>query len=98
MRNALVPLLACKQCSISRLASRKPIFHGWWQCVLFWHAISYIAPKTDAGEALTYGLSYERAQTLEINPEKTDIDSFTFDDFKLIGYKAHKKIEMKMAV
>lgn len=36
--------------------------------------------------------------TLEINPEKTDIDSFTFDDFKLIGYKAHKKIEMKMAV
>lgn len=37
-------------------------------------------------------------QTLEINPEKTDIDSFTFDDFKLVGYNAHKKIEMKMAV
>eukprot|EP00873_Tetraselmis_striata_P021777 jgi/Tetstr1/442041/TSEL_030222.t1 len=36
--------------------------------------------------------------TLEINPDKTDIDSFTFDDFKLVDYKAHKKIEMKMAV
>jgi len=36
--------------------------------------------------------------TLEINPEKTDIDDITFEDLKIVGYKAHKKIEMKMAV
>jgi dihydrofolate reductase/thymidylate synthase len=36
--------------------------------------------------------------TLRINPAKTDIDSFTFDDFELSGYEPHPKIEMKMAV
>mmetsp|Transcript_53597 Transcript_53597/g.117598 ORF Transcript_53597/g.117598 Transcript_53597/m.117598 type:complete len:316 (-) Transcript_53597:125-1072(-) len=36
--------------------------------------------------------------TLTINPDKTDIDSFSFEDFKLAGYDPHKKIEMKMAV
>ncbi|KAH9696282.1 Bifunctional dihydrofolate reductase-thymidylate synthase [Citrus sinensis] len=35
---------------------------------------------------------------LKINPEKKDIDSFVSEDFKLIGYDPHQKIEMKMAV
>lgn len=35
---------------------------------------------------------------LKINPEKKDIDSFVADDFTLIGYDPHQKIEMKMAV
>ncbi|GAV57059.1 Thymidylat_synt domain-containing protein, partial [Cephalotus follicularis] len=35
---------------------------------------------------------------LEINPEKKNIDYFVADDFKLIGYDPHQKIEMKMAV
>ncbi len=38
------------------------------------------------------------AQTLRINPDKTDIESFVFEDFTLEGYNPHKKIEMKMAV
>ncbi|MCI19316.1 bifunctional dihydrofolate reductase-thymidylate synthase-like [Trifolium medium] len=37
-------------------------------------------------------------QTLKINPQKKDIDSFVATDFKLIGYDPHRKIEMKMAV
>ena len=37
-------------------------------------------------------------QELRINPDKKDIDSFTFDDFELVGYAPHKRIEMKMAV
>lgn len=36
--------------------------------------------------------------TLKINPAKTDIDCFTFEDFELVGYAPHKKIEMQMAV
>ena len=35
---------------------------------------------------------------LNINPAKTDIDSFEFSDFTLVDYKCHKKIEMQMAV
>ncbi|KAI7728434.1 hypothetical protein M8C21_027647 [Ambrosia artemisiifolia] len=35
---------------------------------------------------------------LKINPEKKDIDAFVANDFKLIGYDPHQKIEMKMAV
>lgn len=37
-------------------------------------------------------------QVLRINPAKTDIDSFVMEDFELVGYEPHKKIEMKMAV
>lgn len=37
-------------------------------------------------------------QVLNINPAKTDIDSFTFEDFELVDYDPHKKIAMKMAV
>jgi dihydrofolate reductase/thymidylate synthase len=48
-------------------------------------------PPTPAPTNLT-------VQTLEINPSKTTIDSFVLDDFKLVGYNPHKKIEMKMAV
>ena len=36
--------------------------------------------------------------TLNINPDVTDIDGFTFADFEIVGYEPHKKIEMKMAV
>jgi len=35
---------------------------------------------------------------LKINPDKTDIDSFEFSDFEVIGYNPHKTIKMKMAV
>jgi len=37
-------------------------------------------------------------QTLNINPAKKDIDSFVLEDFELVGYNPHKKIDMKMAV
>jgi len=35
---------------------------------------------------------------LRINPNKMDIDSFEYADFKVEGYKPHKTIKMKMAV
>ncbi|KVI01998.1 Bifunctional dihydrofolate reductase/thymidylate synthase [Cynara cardunculus var. scolymus] len=35
---------------------------------------------------------------LKINPKKKDINAFVADDFELIGYNPHQKIEMKMAV
>lgn len=38
------------------------------------------------------------AQELKITPDKTDIDSFCFDDFQLEGYDPCKKIAMQMAV
>jgi thymidylate synthase len=36
--------------------------------------------------------------TIKINPEKTDIDSFVFEDFEVVGYFPHKSIKMTMAV
>lgn len=36
--------------------------------------------------------------TLKINPAKTDIDDFVYDDLEVIGYNPHKMIKMKMAV
>ena len=36
--------------------------------------------------------------TLKINPNKMDIDSFVYEDFKVVGYKPQKSIKMKMAV
>lgn len=36
--------------------------------------------------------------TLKINPEVKDIDSFTVDDFELVGYQSHATITAKMAV
>ena len=36
--------------------------------------------------------------TLTINPDKTDIDSFTFEDFTVNDYKPQKTIKMEMAV
>jgi dihydrofolate reductase/thymidylate synthase len=38
------------------------------------------------------------AQILNINPTKTDIESFAFEDFELLDYQPHKKIAMQMAV
>lgn len=38
------------------------------------------------------------SQTLKINPAKKDIDAFSVEDFEIVGYAPHKKIEMKMAV
>ena len=35
---------------------------------------------------------------LELNPEKTDINEFTFQDFKLVNYTHDAKIAMQMAV
>ncbi|EFJ43094.1 hypothetical protein VOLCADRAFT_66296 [Volvox carteri f. nagariensis] len=35
---------------------------------------------------------------LNINPAKTDIDSFVFEDFELVDYQPHQTIKMKMAV
>jgi thymidylate synthase len=35
---------------------------------------------------------------LWLNPEVKDIDKFTMDDIKLIGYQCHPPIKMKMAV
>lgn len=36
--------------------------------------------------------------TLWLNPEVTDIDSFTMDDIKLVDYKSHDAIKASMAV
>lgn len=36
--------------------------------------------------------------TLKINEAVTDIDGFKFEDFQLVGYTCHRKIDMKMAV
>lgn len=41
---------------------------------------------------------HKNTQTLRINPAKKDIDSFVFEDFEIVGYEPHKKIEMQMAV
>ena len=38
------------------------------------------------------------APKLHINPEKMDINSFTFEDFTLEGYDPHPNIKMEMAV
>jgi dihydrofolate reductase/thymidylate synthase len=35
---------------------------------------------------------------LEINPEKKNIEDFTFEDFKLLNYNPYPKIKMEMAV
>jgi dihydrofolate reductase/thymidylate synthase len=35
---------------------------------------------------------------LKMNPDKTDIDSFVFEDFEVVGYKPQKAIKMTMAV
>lgn len=38
------------------------------------------------------------AQELKINPDKREIDDFTYEDLTLTGYESHKKIPMQMAV
>lgn len=35
---------------------------------------------------------------LELARDVKDIDDFKYDDFKVIGYKCHGKIDMKMSV
>eukprot|EP01083_Nonionella_stella_P276799 940855_1 len=34
---------------------------------------------------------------LKINPNKKNVDEFEYKDFKVVGYKSHKTIKMKMA-
>ena len=36
--------------------------------------------------------------TLKMNPNKMNVDSFVYEDFKVVGYKPQKTIKMKMAV
>ena len=36
--------------------------------------------------------------TLKLNPDKKDIDDFTFEDFELLNYRHGKKIAMPLAV
>jgi len=59
---------------------------SWWPFLCFAHPPSLFLSLLFA------------PQTLRINPAKTDIDSFTFDDFELVGYEPAKKIAMQMAV
>lgn len=35
---------------------------------------------------------------LKINPEKTCIDDFVFEDFELVSYHPHETIKMEMVV
>jgi thymidylate synthase len=35
---------------------------------------------------------------LELNPEKTDINDFVFEDFTLVNYSHDPRIKMQMAV
>ena len=35
---------------------------------------------------------------LKEGKEYNDIDGFEYDDFEVVGYKPHKKIQMEMAV
>jgi dihydrofolate reductase / thymidylate synthase len=35
---------------------------------------------------------------VRLNPAKADLDSFVFEDFELLGYEPHGRIEMRMAV
>lgn len=35
---------------------------------------------------------------LKLNPVREDIDTFTFDDFKIVGYESHPAIKMEVAV
>ena len=57
------------------------------------------ATVLSAGTALlSMEFSLCGTQTLKINSDKRDIESFSFDDFTLEGYNPHKKIAMQMAV
>ena len=51
-------------------------------------------------EKLTEQLSRDPypSPTLWLNPEVTDIDSFTHDDFRIDGYRSHPKIGMEVSV
>jgi len=41
---------------------------------------------------------FEDLPTLWLNPEVTDIDSFTMDDFQLVNYQCHPAIKFPFAV
>lgn len=62
------------------------------------HAISFEILLTCNCTVLLTSVYLITMQILKINPEKKNIDSFVADDFELISYDPHQKIEMKMAV
>lgn len=35
---------------------------------------------------------------LKLNPKKTDIDSFTYEDFEIVGYKSYPAIKIPLSV
>ena len=49
-------------------------------------------------DQVTDMLPHCAVQTLTINPARRDIESFSWEDFKLNDYNPHKKIAMQMAV
>jgi len=66
----------------------------------FIHTMGDAHVYLDHIEALEIQLQREPRQfpRLEIVRQVEDIDSFKFEDFKIIGYNPHNKIEMKMSV
>jgi thymidylate synthase len=36
--------------------------------------------------------------TLELNPDITDIDDFTYDDIKVVGYEHHPHIKAPISI
>lgn len=53
---------------------------------------SYVAEQKERNPHL-YALP-----TLWLNPEKKNIDDFTYDDIKIIGYKSYPAIKMPLNV
>lgn len=66
----------------------------------FIHVIGDAHIYSDHVEPLTIqlGRTPRAFPTLRINPEKSDIDGFVFDDFDVVDYKPHGTIKMAMSV
>ena len=66
----------------------------------FIHVLGDAHVYTNHVEPLKIQLSREpRAfPTLKINPAVKDIDGFRYEDFEVVGYEPHAKIDMEMSV